>query len=214
LDKWLKTRLDFAIREILNNSVEHGNGFIKDKDIIFNVNIKKTIFIMDVYDQGDGFDINRVLENESNDSLDRKRNRGLKTIIDMGFTIKSSKGNVKLILELNSDEFVNKRKVEKMEFIINDGILSCKINKDLIAPNVKFLVEEMKKKLNEDIQYDEFVFDLSMVDGVDSMGITFLIGAYKDLTVISKNVKIKNISNNMLKLFKIMKLDEIFEFVK
>jgi len=99
-----------------------------------------------------------------------------------------------------------------MEIDYIDDILTIKINCNLIAPNIKVLVEETKRiieQTKEDLQLIQM--DLSESKGIDSMGITFLVGTFKTLSRQNKKMRLIGVSNAMLKLFKTMKLDTVFE---
>ncbi|MEN8908135.1 MAG: STAS domain-containing protein [Clostridiales bacterium] len=208
-----KIKFEFAIREVLNNAVEHGNKMDFNKKVNFKLEISSDIVICRVSDEGNGFSLDEVLKKENIEVIKRHRNRGIKTLIDLGFILKTYNGSVVIKIKLNKNDFMYERLVNCMDFINENGIITCIINKDLIAPNVKELVGEIKENLDETMEYNIFIFDLSQVETVDSMGITFLIGSYKDITSQGKKVKLKKTSDSMLELFKIMKLDEVFEIL-
>jgi len=86
--------------------------------------------------------------------------------------------------------------------IFDTGINSSKMNE---------MVEFVRPWLERSTEYDQIVLDLSATVSVDSMGITFLIGI--STTMITKRVKLKlvQVSKDIHNLFRIMKLDEVFQ---
>jgi len=101
-----------------------------------------------------------------------------------------------------------------MESIFKNQIVLFKIKTHLTAAYVKDLVIKTKKELEHYQDYQGVEIDLSQAHNIDSMGITFLIGVYKTVSAEGKTFKVLGVSDAMLQLFAIMKLDEIFEIEK
>lgn len=96
--------------------------------------------------------------------------------------------------------------------IHNDGkTIYCEINANLVASNVKEFIEQLKAVLDGDENYKMLIIDLSKTESIDSMGITFLISSYKTLNSRQKTVRLAGVSEGMLRIFKMMKLDEVFK---
>ncbi len=213
IDDELNFILQFALRELFNNAIEHGNNFNVQKKIAYKVDIGKDMLRISVTDGGKGFDLDSVIKKEREDSLTRDRNRGLSSLIDMGFIINVCDSCINAELYLNKFTVSYGRNDEKMNTILEGKTLILTPDTSLVAVNVKDLMEFAKSKLVEQDDYDEIVIDLSTSAEIDSMGITFLIGVYKTAVQKEKKVIIKGASPAMLNLFRIMKLDEIFEVV-
>lgn len=98
-----------------------------------------------------------------------------------------------------------------MEISYRDNVVVCTVKTNLIATNMKQLVEEMKAALAALADYSSLVIDLAQTESIDSLGVTFLIGTYKEALAQGKKVKLTGVSEAMFQLFKMMKLDEIFE---
>ncbi|KNY29561.1 STAS domain-containing protein [Pseudobacteroides cellulosolvens] len=211
IDDELNFILQFALRELFNNAVEHGNNFNVQKKIAYKVDIREDMLRISVTDGGKGFDLGCVIEREHEDSLTRDRNRGLSSLIDMGFMINVCDSCINAELYLNKYTVRYGRNDEKMNTMLEGKTLILTPDTDLIAVNVKDLMEFTKSKLEEQADYDEIIIDLSSSENIDSMGITFLIGVYKTAVQKEKKVIIKGASPAMINLFRIMKLDEIFE---
>ena len=214
LDSKLKFYLQFVLRELFNNAVEHGNQMDMNKEVQYCLEISKDLFEIQVTDCGDGFKLIDIMKSEKNNSVIRERNRGLSTLADMGFIISTSNSSIQAKLDLDKFSVVEERRVDKMNIIIENGVANCIITTSLVTVNIKDMVEIAKKRLDGDEVYDSVVINLEASDSVDSMGITFLIGMYKTITAKGKTIYLKGVSEEMMNLFKIMKLDEIFAFEK
>ena len=96
--------INFMMREIMNNAVEHGNHFSPDKKIHCRVDYLSPVLAFIIKDEGEGFKAEDI-PTESHDprSLLRERNRGHQTILDMDFNIKIDKNQVKILLNLNQE---------------------------------------------------------------------------------------------------------------
>ncbi len=86
-DEHVVFTINFALRELLMNAVEHGNRMIEEKKIICEIGYKDKYVCIDVSDEGDGFKLEkRMLEIEKEDVL-RLRGRGIHIMAKMGFDI-------------------------------------------------------------------------------------------------------------------------------
>ena len=86
--------IDYAIRELLNNAVEHGNQMNIDRKVKFSLSFNNENFEIDVYDQGNGFDLKHVISNLENFDILQYRNRGLSSILLAGFKVQVDEGHV------------------------------------------------------------------------------------------------------------------------
>lgn len=214
LDSRSKFYLQFVLRELFNNAVEHGNKMDVNKEVQYCLEISKDLFEIQVTDCGDGFQIMDIMESEKNNSVIRERNRGISTLVDMGFIINTSNSGIQAKLNLEKFFIMEERSGNKMNITIENGVANCVITTSLVTVNVKDMVEIAKKRLEGDEMYDSVVINLEASESVDSMGITFLIGMYKTITAKGKTISLSGVSEEMMNLFKIMKLDEIFAFEK
>jgi anti-anti-sigma factor len=101
-----------------------------------------------------------------------------------------------------------------MQIAMANGTLTCELSPHVTANYIKDMVGEIKNVLEGNDDYESVCINMEKVDMIDSLGITFLIGIYK--TCIKKDKKVALIGYNeaILQIFKIMKLDEIFELSK
>jgi|APHig6443717817_1056837.scaffolds.fasta_scaffold01097_3 anti-sigma regulatory factor (Ser/Thr protein kinase) len=97
--------IDFVVRELLNNAIEHGNKFDKEKKIKFTLDLEYDKLELIVIDEGDGFVLDEILEKQKTDDVLKTRNRGLLTIKDIGFNIVVEKSKVKANIILGEKYF-------------------------------------------------------------------------------------------------------------
>jgi serine/threonine-protein kinase RsbW len=94
-DEELIFRTSFVLRELLNNSVEHGNKFDENKDIDCLVLYSPPHLKIEIVDEGEGFEIDQTyyeaLENDH-----RNRRRGLKLVEALDFELIITKNKFKL----------------------------------------------------------------------------------------------------------------------
>lgn len=96
--------INFMLREILNNAVEHGNHFDPNKKVFCKVSYDVPLLVFIIKDEGKGINIMDIpTETHDPKTLLRERNRGHKTIIDMDFDILVLGTEVKIILNLNQE---------------------------------------------------------------------------------------------------------------
>jgi anti-anti-sigma factor len=203
--------ISFSIRELFNNSVEHGNNFDENKLVKYSIIMSLDDFEISVSDDGGGFDLGAVLEREKNDTNMRERNRGLIAVISMGFDLKMFSGSIIAKFNFEKKIVTGERTGYTMDIKIESNVAFCIVNKALIAPNIKELVEILKKDLKDEDSFSTVIFDLTESSSIDSMGITFLVGAYKTYSAKGKDVKLVGVPAAMNELFKIMKLEDVFK---
>lgn len=72
--------------------------------------------------------------------------------------------------------------------------------------------DELKQQFTEllEKEFTEAVFDLTYVPFITSSGIGKLLIFYKNIVAKGKKMRIKGINDNLLELFKSIKLDQLF----
>jgi anti-sigma B factor antagonist len=213
MDCKLNFIIQYALRELFNNAIEHGNNFDMHKIIRYRIDITKHRLKISVVDCGKGFDFNSVVKKQREALPTRCRNRGLTSLMDMGFVINATDRCINASLSLNDYIIKDGRNDQKMDVELNGKTVVLTVNSSIVAVNVKSMIEFTKNALDDVLDYDEILIDLSASEYIDSMGITFLIGLYKTVNQNGKKVILKGLSPTILNLFKIMKLEEIFEMV-
>lgn len=102
-DKNLLFTINFVLREVLNNAVEHGNRFDESKKINITVDYTPPKIIFIVQDEGDGFTMDEEHVSQDVNYVLRERNRGMQLIRDMNFDVDVEHTQVKLVLDLKND---------------------------------------------------------------------------------------------------------------
>ncbi len=70
-----------------------------------------------------------------------------------------------------------------MRKTLEDSILTLTLQEDLIATNVRDFKSIIEKYLQDEMgNVDEVVLDLSACENIDSVGVTFVVGVYKQVT--------------------------------
>lgn len=102
-DKNLLFTINFVLREVLNNAVEHGNRFDETKKINITVDYAPPKIVFIVQDEGDGFSMDEDHVSQDVNYVLRERNRGMQLIRDMNFDVDVEHTQVKLVLDLKND---------------------------------------------------------------------------------------------------------------
>lgn len=97
-----------------------------------------------------------------------------------------------------------------MEKQIDGTLMKFIIEKDLIAPNVKEMNISLMDALDDIESIDEVVVDLNHINNIDSVGVSFIVSFYKNISNEGLEFRIINASNDIIQLFKLMKLDDFF----
>ncbi len=99
-DESLLFKVSFVLRELMNNSVEHGNKFDINKIISCTIEYNAPKLMIEISDEGKGFirdnGYYRALDNEK-----RERRRGLKLIEELNFVIMMEKSTIRLNLDIS-----------------------------------------------------------------------------------------------------------------
>lgn len=202
--------VNYVLRELLNNAVEHGSKLVKEVNVKYRIIYNVEALSIDVWDKGDGFIVENSLEEINDDEALRMRKRGLSSILNMGFSLIPLEGGISAVYLLQRKNVIVESEDNSMELVIENRILKCKVNSNLISKNIKELIVGLKPYIDKTDSFDSYHMDLKEVTGIDSMGITFLIGIYKTLLAQNKAMELEGVSEPMLNLFKIMKLEEVF----
>lgn len=89
-----------------------------------------------------------------------------------------------------------------MRLILVDG---------LTANNVQKFNEVIERTILPDAAFEDVVLDLANIKNIDSVGVTFVIGLYKKTIAMNKSFSVSGASEDILSLFRLMKLDHFFE---
>lgn len=81
---------------------------------------------------------------------------------------------------------------------------------DLVANVVRNNLDKAKATIDNNSSFDSVTLDISNVDSIDSIGVTFVVGLYKTSVENNKKFKVMGASEDIVNLFSLMRLDEIF----
>lgn len=93
-DESILFKVSFVLRELMNNSVEHGNHFDISKLITCKIYYEVPNLIIEISDEGNGFKQDNRYNNLNFDK--RERRRGLKLIEDLNFKVEIYESTIKL----------------------------------------------------------------------------------------------------------------------
>jgi len=86
------------------------------------------------------------------------------------------------------------------------------IPKDFTVDEVAVFREEIKKLIEEGKK--DFIFDFSKCNFIDSTGLGELVSIYKKCAEKGGGIKLKSLRPEVEKLFKLTRLDRVFEICK
>jgi anti-sigma regulatory factor (Ser/Thr protein kinase) len=97
-------RVNFMLREVLNNSVEHGNKFDEDKRITVKIFLFSHKITFEVEDEGEGH-VKKNDHKRMDSFVFRERSRGISTLENLNFNISiiGNKTTVTMFLEDGND---------------------------------------------------------------------------------------------------------------
>ncbi|MGE5417282.1 MAG: STAS domain-containing protein [Acidobacteriota bacterium] len=102
-----------------------------------------------------------------------------------------------------------------MEKQVLDDKLMLTLQDRLVASRVEQLVEKAHDFLDAiDNGVSTVVLDLKGVSDVDSRGVTFVVGLYKETQRRNKGFKVIGANEDVYWLFNLMKLNEVFDVEK
>ncbi|SDY26851.1 STAS domain-containing protein [Tindallia californiensis] len=101
-----------------------------------------------------------------------------------------------------------------MNYIIQEKQLTFYLAQNPTATNVNTFLQYMYQVLDSKELINEVIIDFDEVQYVDSTGITFLIGLYRHLARGDRKMRITNAKKEIMDLFEIVNLTELFQVNK
>ena len=102
LDRNYFNRVLLGLSEAVYNSILHGNGLDTEKSVFITARYDLESLIFEVVDQGDGFDVSKILDPISDSNIRRESGRGIFLIRhfadDVVFFEKGRRVRIKFIL--------------------------------------------------------------------------------------------------------------------
>ncbi len=93
----------------------------------------------------------------------------------------------------------------------NDQTITLCFIEEPTANYLNDLLQQSYSLLDQYDAYQEVVIDMEKVNYIDSTGITYLIGLYKNLVRKNKKMRIKGARKEIRELFNIVNLTELFQ---
>lgn len=98
-----------------------------------------------------------------------------------------------------------------MEELLLDNCMRLILIDELTANNVSNFNGKIDAIFLRNLEFNEVVLDLSNVKNIESVGVTFVISLYKRFESVNKNFSLSGVSEDILNLFRLMKLDQFFD---
>lgn len=105
LNKKIVFKINFLLREIMNNAVEHGNKFSHEKMVLCRISKESHDLILEVIDEGEGIVLSdQTFDTDDMDTILRNRNRGYPLLMEIASDVTVSGNQVTVVLDLNQEE--------------------------------------------------------------------------------------------------------------
>ncbi len=98
------------------------------------------------------------------------------------------------------------------EIITKGSIVRIKPRKDVIASMAEEFKQELLSMIND--TYNEIIIDLEGVEMIDSIGIGVICATHNSINKTGGTIKVTNVSNDIYKAFKAMRLHHHFTIDK
>ncbi len=97
-------KINFMLREMLNNAVEHGNHFEPNKRVHCRVEVYDYYMYFYISDEGSGVDLTCQPRNSECEITLATRTRGLATVRKLDFAVVVDKNTVTISLDLRQED--------------------------------------------------------------------------------------------------------------
>jgi anti-anti-sigma factor len=98
-----------------------------------------------------------------------------------------------------------------IEFTLQDKILTCRITDEIVASRIPEMRSLLGAYLDNHNDWSELIFDCQSVSTLDSIGVNFVVGAFKKAQSSNRTFKITGCNEPVLKVLSLFKLNEKFE---
>ena len=98
-----------------------------------------------------------------------------------------------------------------IEFTLEGKRLICRINQEIVASKIPEMRNTLSAYLDNHQNWDTMIFDCARVNTLDSIGVNFIVGAYKKVHSLERQFKLVGCNETVAKVLKLFKLDEKFE---
>ena len=86
-----------SLSETINNAIVHGNKFDKEKQVTVNFRYNNKSLIIEIQDEGDGFDPNEIADPTQQENVEKLYGRGVFIIISLSDKVEFEYDNGQII---------------------------------------------------------------------------------------------------------------------
>lgn len=196
--------IELLLRESLTNAVVHGSEQDPAKIIDCRLQISETEAVIEVYDQGQGFDWHsRLAEKFRDEESEHGRGLDLYGLYATSMHFNTAGNGVVLRRILRKGVHMSENQVLQQ----GDSVVYIPGN-DLVASGIPAVRGELKQLIEQGAKL--LVVDLSNVRIIDSSGIGCLVAAHNTLKKKSGRLEVRQASAEIFELFHSMRLDRHF----
>jgi serine/threonine-protein kinase RsbW len=196
--------VDLLLREFLNNAIVHGNRRDRARQVEVTMQLGRDWIVLTIADQGPGFDWRA--QRRAPPADDATSGRGLAIGAEFAQRMKFNREGNQVMLWINKDAMKKQGDKVDVEVTRHGQQLRVVLGKKLTAVEVPVLQPALKQELADDVR--QIVFDLADTESVDSTGIGLLIAANNSLAGREGELRLLNVSADIMKLLKSMRLVE------
>lgn len=188
--------LELMAREALLNAALHGCDGEPERQVRATVRVLPEYVVMDVVDDGPGFDWATALAAPPPDPA-QESGRGL-------FILKNYADELHFTPEGNALRIIKRRPAKEMPMSQKTYAMPERVS----AQDAPDLRERFKSFIQEGVR--ELVLDFAQVQSIDSVGIGLLAAAHNTLAKSGGRLSVVNASRNVYQLLTLMRLDKHF----
>jgi len=203
----LKFEMVLGAREILNNAVIHGSSRNPELNIEFSVSIQGSAIVMEVIDEGAGFDFTAYATAEC-DPMETC-GRGLQILKSYFDTVSYQPPGNRVALKKELTEINTRWEIIMTEITREGDRAVIKLGHDIVSTNVEELRNEFRQVMRDGI--NQISLNLEAVTYIDSMGLGLLVATHNSLQKKGNKLHLSHISADITRLLKEMRLDAHFD---
>lgn len=194
-----------TVRECLLNALQHGSSGNPNKIIKYRLRLEDNIVMIEIKDEGDGFDWSGYMGKKA--ALTSDSGRGLAIMMNYCSEIEyNAKRNILFLRKEISERNVPASRIRKQ-----GNVAVVKPKQDVVASMAEAFNNEIQSLLKE--CPDIVVIDLADVEMVDSAGLGVLINAHDCLNNSHRKLIVINASEDVYGVFRAIGLDQMFTVV-
>ena len=198
------SRLILALRELLNNAVEHGSGSDPDREVRLSVAaISPRRYRIAVADQGRGFD-HESLDLTLPDDPEQLRKRGLPLVNSFADELRFAGSGSEVVMYFTiSGETV-------LDVAVEDGRVRITPGGDLTANTARKLRERLREL--HDAGHRRFLFDFESVADMDSVALSVfvILAGMLPRAEGGADLAIRNAGRDIVNMFQLTRLDRSY----